>query len=77
MLFLLRHFSTYAGGSGCEERLWRGLRQSPTWGCVRLRETGTKLDSSNEATRRERMLVILVPRSLPTRPTASVQGRWS
>jgi hypothetical protein len=26
MLFLLRHFSTYAGGSGCEDRLWRGLR---------------------------------------------------
>jgi hypothetical protein len=47
MLFLVRHFFNPpipAGPGACV--LWRGLRQCPIWGCVRLRE---QLDKNSTA----------------------------
>jgi hypothetical protein len=49
------------------ERLWRGFRQCPTWGCVRLRERGQESTATRTSSNETRGNVILVPQVLLTR----------
>jgi hypothetical protein len=42
------------------ERLWRGLRQCPTWGCVRLRDCGQESTATRTSSNETRGNVIPV-----------------
>jgi hypothetical protein len=53
MLFLVRHCSTYAGGSGCEEAVARSSAMPDLGLCKATRDWGQKLDSDTYEQQRD------------------------